>query len=94
LAAETYLDWLTAKNPRTAADTRGRLNRHFLPKFGDLLVASLTKTMLDKWLASMVAKSDDPERIRRSKDSANRVLSIGEGVAKPCDARSVARTDG
>jgi integrase len=76
LAGETYLDWLTAKNPRTAADTRGRLNRHFLPKFRDRSVMSLTKTMLDKWLASMVVKSDDPERIRQSKDSANRVLTM------------------
>jgi len=76
LAAETYLEWLTAKNPRTAADTRGRLNRHFLPKFADMAITSLTKTVLDKWLASMVAKSDNPERIRQSKDSANRVLSM------------------
>jgi integrase len=76
LAAETYLDWLTAKNPRTAADTRGRLNRHFLPQFAERSVMSLTKTMLDKWQASMVAKSDDPERIRQSKDSANRVLTM------------------
>ncbi len=37
---------------------------------------SLTKTMLDKWLASMVVKSENPERIRQSKDSANRVLSM------------------
>ena len=75
-AAETYLTWLTAKNPRTAADTRGRLNRHFLRKFGAQLITSLTKTLLDGWLASMVVKSDDPERVRRSKDSANRVLSM------------------
>jgi hypothetical protein len=26
------LQWLTAKNLRTAADTRGRLEKHFLPK--------------------------------------------------------------
>jgi integrase len=76
LAAETYLDWLTAKNPRTAADTRGRLNRYFLPKFGGRLIASLTKTMLDGWLASIVRKSDDLDRVRRSKDSANRVLTM------------------
>jgi integrase len=75
-ATETYLGWLTAKNARTAADTRGRLNRHFLPIFADRLIASLTKTELDRWLASMVAKSDDPDRVRRSKDSANRVLSM------------------
>jgi len=76
LAAETYLDWLTAKNPRTAADTRGRLNRYFLSKLGDRLITALTKTMLDKWLGSMVSRSDDPEDVRRSKDSANRVLSM------------------
>src|ERR1035437_3519485 len=67
LAAETYLDWLTAKNRRTAADTKGRLNRYFLPKFGDRLITSLTKTMLDRWLASMVSAFDDPGRLRRSK---------------------------
>ena len=75
-AAETYLLWLTAKNPRTAADTRGRLEKHFLPRFGSKLVSNLTKTMLDGWLASMVAQSEDFERVRRSKDSANRVLSM------------------
>ena len=32
--------------------------------------------MLDNWLASLVVKSDDPEAIRKSKDSANRVLSM------------------
>jgi integrase len=63
-------------NPRTAAYTKGRLKRHFLPKFGDRSIMSLTKTQLDKWLASMVVKSDDPERIRQSKDTANRVLSV------------------
>ncbi|HEY8031578.1 MAG TPA: tyrosine-type recombinase/integrase [Methylocella sp.] len=76
LAAKTYLNWLTAKNARTAADTRGRLNRHFLPKLGDCLVISLTKTLLDRWLASMVPDCDDPDRVRRSKDSANRVLTM------------------
>jgi integrase len=75
-AAEVYLRWLSAKNPRTAADTAGRLEKHFLPKFGARNVGALTKTALDSWLASMVRKSDDPEEGRRSKDSANRVLSM------------------
>ena len=76
VAAETYLQWLTAKNLRTAADTRGRLEKHFLPRFGDRLVSSMTKSGLDGWLAAMVTQSDNPERVRRSKDSANRVLSM------------------
>ena len=75
-AADTYLRWLSAKNARTAADTAGRLEKHFLPKFGGKTVGGLTKTGLDNWLVSMVRKADDPEAVRRSKDSANRVLSM------------------
>lgn len=75
-AAEVYLEKLEAKNPRTARDTRGRLNLHFLNKFGDELVTSLTKSKLEGWLNSMALKSADREAVRRSKDSANRVLSM------------------
>jgi integrase len=75
-AAEVYLEGLEAKNPRTARDTRGRLNLHFLNKFGDDLVTSLTKSKLEGWLNSMALKSQDREAVRRSKDSANRVLSM------------------
>lgn len=76
MAAKTYLDVLTGRNPRTAADTVGRLEKHFLPKFGTQLVTTLTKTKLDGWLNSLIKSTDDPEAVRRSKDSANRVLSM------------------
>jgi len=75
-AAEVYLAVLEAKNPRTARDTSGRLNLHFLPKYGDELVTSLTKSKLEVWLNSLVVKSTDREAVRRSKDTANRVLSM------------------
>jgi integrase len=75
-AAEVYLPVLEAKNPRTARDTRGRLNLHFLAEFGDELVTSLTKSKLEVWLNSRVVKSTDREAVRRSKDTANRVLSM------------------
>jgi integrase len=75
-AAEVYLEKLEAKNPRTARDTRGRLNLHFLKKFGDELVMSLTKSKLEAWLNTMALRSPDREAVRRSKDSANRVLSM------------------
>jgi hypothetical protein len=42
-AADVYLEKLEAKNLRTARDTRGRLNLHFLKKFGDDLVTNLTR---------------------------------------------------
>jgi integrase len=75
-AAENYLRTLEAKNARTAADTRGRLKKHFFPKFETKTVRSLTKTTIENWQSSLVAKSDDPETVRRSKDSANRVLTM------------------
>lgn len=75
-AAEAYLQSLAARNTRSEYSTRGRLEKKFLIQFGDLFVISLTKTQLDRWLASQVKKSEDPEVVRRSKDSANRVLSI------------------
>jgi integrase len=75
-AAAVYLATLEAKNPRTARDTRGRLNLHFLGKFGDELVTSLNKAKLEGWLNSLVFKGPDREAVRRSKDTANRVLSM------------------
>ena len=75
-AAEIYLEKLEAKNSRTARDTRGRLNLHFLKKFGDELVTNLTKSKLEDWLNTMALRSSDREAVRRSKDSANRVLSM------------------
>ena len=57
-AADVYLEKLEAKNPRTARDTRGRLNLHFLNKFGNELVASLTKSKLEGWLNSMALKCE------------------------------------
>ena len=75
-AAELYLEVLEAKNTRTARDTRVALQLHFLKKFGDELVINLKKSALESWLNSLVAKGADRETIRRSKDTANRVLSM------------------
>ena len=75
-AAEVYLERLEAKNPRTARDTRGRLRLHFLRKFGDELVTGLSKAKLDAWLNSLVSKSPDREVVRKSQDTANRVLTM------------------
>jgi len=71
---------LEAKNPRTARDTRGRLNLHFLPGFGDELVTGLTKSKLEVWLNSLVLKSTEREAVRKSKDTANRVLSMVKAI--------------
>lgn len=75
-AVESYLAWLETKNPRSAKDTRQRLAKHFLPKFGDKLVVDLSKTALERWQGTMVRKGGDADDMRRSRDSANRVLSM------------------
>lgn len=76
-AIEQYLAALEARSSaHTAKDTRGRLERLFLPTFADGLVAALTKTNLERWLASLLRKDPDPEVVRRSKDTANRVLTM------------------
>jgi site-specific recombinase XerD len=75
-AFDNYLPTLEGKNPRSARLTEGRLNKHFFPGRGQLWVVDLTKSDLEKWQLSMVKKSADKEVVRRSKDSANRVLSM------------------
>jgi integrase len=75
-AFDRYIPKLRAKNARTAKDTEGRVKKHFLPKFGSYRVIDLTQTEIGNWHASLTKSSDDDEVVRRSKDSANRVLSM------------------
>lgn len=80
-AVDDYLTgYLETHNPRTAIDTRQRLEKHFLPKFGDKLVTELTKTGLEKWLSGLVRKAGSNDEIRASKDTANRILSMVKAV--------------
>jgi integrase len=75
-AFDRYIPKLRAKNARTAKDTEGRVKKHFFPKFASCRVIDLTQTEIGNWHASLTKSSDDEEVVRRSKDSANRVLSM------------------
>lgn len=75
-AVDDYLAWAETQNARSAKDARQRLEKHFLPKFGDKLVAELTKTGLERWHGGMVRKDGTPDEVRASRDTANRVLSM------------------
>lgn len=79
-ATDNYLNILTAKNANSAYEARHRLQKHVLPQFGEKTVDSLTKTMLETWFSSLASKSNDSETIRKSKDSANRVLGMVRAI--------------
>ena len=78
--AEAYLASLTARNPRTARDANSRLERLFLPRFGERRIEDLTRREIEEWRDSLVRADGDEERRRRSQDTANRVLSIVKAV--------------
>jgi integrase len=80
-ACERYVEFLKAER-KTGKDVEQRLRRHLYPDdegkrecLGDRLVAELTTGELEAWKRGLVRKSDDPEDERRSKDTANRILS-------------------
>lgn len=73
---ENYVEFLRAER-KTADDTEGRLEKHVYPALGDMAVIGLTTTVVEKWKRGMVRRDkDDPDAERRSKDSANRVLTM------------------
>jgi hypothetical protein len=75
-ACERYVEHLRSrKGERAAREVAGRARRHILPVLGARRVADLTADELRKWHAGMV-RGDDDEGRRRSRDSANRVLTI------------------
>jgi integrase len=79
-AFDNYLPKLEAKNARSARTTKGRVNKHILPRLGPCRIIDLTKTQLEGWQSSLVKKSDDKEAVRKSKDSANRVLTMLKAI--------------
>ena len=79
-AFDNYLPKLEAKNARSARTTKGRVNKHILPRLGPCRIIDLRKTQLEGWQSSLVKKSDDKEAVRKSKDSANRVLTMLKAI--------------
>src|SRR5262249_47424203 len=73
---DSYLEFLTAKNPRTAGDRERRLDLHLMPTLGSRPVGELDQETIERWHRGMVTKDTDPEAVRRSKDTANRVLTM------------------
>ena len=83
-ACLAYVEFLKAER-KTGEETGARLKKHVYPDapapdqfpIGDRIVAELSQEDVEKWKRAMVRKdAEDPETERRSKDTANRVLSM------------------
>ena len=57
-------------------DAELRIKMHILPKLGDELVDQLTADTIRHWHHKLAGIEVDPERIRKRRTSANRVLTI------------------
>jgi integrase len=76
-AIENYVADLRArKGERPARQVTGRLRKHLPPTLGARLLAELTAADLITWRNGLVGLDGDEDEIRRSRDSANRVLTM------------------
>jgi len=71
-----YVAHLKVENGEDASKrVKQRLEKHLQPKLGKEELPKLTTRQLKDWHIGLVKSDDDPEVVRRSKDSANRILS-------------------
>jgi integrase len=81
VATAVYIDDLRArKGGRAAGEVRGRLGKHLLPVLGTRQLAKLTTRDLRQWRNGLVRTDSDAEAVRRSRDTANRVLTMAKAA--------------
>lgn len=73
---EYVRDLKTRKSPEAARRAEQAAGKHILPTLGKLEVSRLTTKRLKTWKDGLPKSETDAETIRRSKDTANRVLNI------------------
>lgn len=75
-AVAEYLIDLQSRSPGGYHDAKLRYDRHVLPALGKRTVASLTRTEVRRWHQKIATtKSDDIEKLRKRRNTANRNLS-------------------
>lgn len=75
-AIADYLEHLRLNNSeRTATDTRQRMDKHVSRQLLNAELATLSAVQIRRWHNRLVSDSDDPETVRRSKDTANKNLT-------------------
>ena len=65
----------SAQREESAKRSKQLLEKHLIPRLGTVRLSKLTREDIETWLNGLVRQSDDPEDVRRSMDSANRILS-------------------
>lgn len=71
-----YVAHLKVENSEAASKgVKQRLEKHLEPTLGNVQLPKLTTRQLKNWHLGLVKTDDDPEVVRKSKDSANRILS-------------------
>jgi len=85
-AVAAYVEFLTGRNRRGADDARRRLAYH-LGKLAKRPVGDLDQEEIERWHRSMIRTDEaDPDAERRSKDSANRTLTMLKAALNRCYA--------
>jgi len=76
-----YVDHLRINNgEKSSKGAKQSLEKHLVPKLGKVELIRLTTAQVKRWRNGLVKTSDDPEEVRRSKDTSNRVLSIAKAA--------------
>lgn len=74
---DDYVKHIEINNsPASAKDIQQRLAKHAKPKLGNIRITKLSMADVSGWRDSLVRLSDDKEDVRKSKDGANRLLSM------------------
>lgn len=91
---DDYINHLEIEKSNDAAyRTRKQLEKHLLPTLKNTELSKLTTSQLKKWRDSLVKTGDDPEAVRKSKDSVNRLLSMTKAAFNMAFRDGVVGTD-
>lgn len=74
-ALERYFARLASKS-KHAKEYQSAADKRIVPVLGRIRIDRLTKTEIENWLAGLVRKDRDDDAKRRSRDTANRHLTI------------------
>lgn len=76
-AVDHYKETMSVeKTPRFAKENAGRLKKHLSESFKKTLLSEITTSQIKKFRNNMVPVSDDLEKVRKAKVTANRTLNI------------------